>query len=277
MKIKLLVFVLFCHLRAFAPPVITTWTAIGDSITYLNDHPAETGHRVSRGYLTRVVAQLPNIKFINQGHNGWTTPAIAKEIENLGLTKTDLYSVFLGTNDWWQGLPLGSLNDYKNNTGILTTYGAYRIIIHKIRSLNPEARIILITPMQRSDFVYIADAHNNAYGCYQSKNGQELSRFADAVKEIGKYEHIPVVDLYYKSGITVKNAVKFKRLKDSITGVYMNVKYPAYIGIPFHPGVDEYPYPTDAIDYTYDGLHPSDKGNKVIADMIVREFKKEGY
>jgi lysophospholipase L1-like esterase len=277
MKIRLVAFVLFCHLRAFAPPVITTWTAIGDSITYLNDHLAETGNRVSSGYLTRVAAQLPHIKYINQGHNGWTTPGIAKEIENLGLIKTAVYSVFLGTNDWWQGLPLGSFKDYIEQTGVGTSFGAYRIIINKIRRLNPDARIILITPLQRSDFVYIADAHNNAYGSYRPKNGQSLAQFADAVKDIGDYEHFTVVDLYYKSGITVKNVVKFKRLKDSLTGVYRNIKYPAYTVIPFHPGVDEYPYPTDAIDYTYDGLHPSDKGNKVIADMIVREFKKEGY
>ena len=67
---------------------------------------------------------------------------------------------FLGTNDWWQGLPLGTLSDYIHNTGIKTTYGAYRIIINKIRQLNPDAKIILITPMQRTDFVYIANANN---------------------------------------------------------------------------------------------------------------------
>ena len=131
--------------------------------------------------------------------------------------------------------------------------------------------------MQRSDFVYISDAHNNAYGCYKPKNGQELSQFADAVKEIGRYEDFPVIDLYYNSGITVKNVVKFKRLKDSATGVYHNIKYPYYIGVPFHPGLDEYPYPVDAIGYTYDGLHPSDKGYQVIADLIMNEFKKAGY
>ena len=276
MKIRFIALVLLCHLTAFAPSVIT-WTAIGDSITYLNDHPEQTGNRVHSGYLTRVTEQFPNIKYINQGHNGWTTPGIAKEIENLGLTKTDIYSVFLGTNDWWQGLPVGSFQDYIEQTGVGTTFGAYRIIINKIRSLNPTARIILITPLQRSDFVYIADAHNNAYGSYKSKSGQALAQFADAVKDIANYEHFPVIDLYHNSGVIVKNAVKFKRLKDSVTGVYRNIKYPKYIGLPFHPGIDEYPYPTDAIDYTFDGLHPSDKGNKVIADMIIKVFKKEGY
>lgn len=274
MKNSLTALVSLWLLTSFVP-VETTWTAIGDSITYLNDHIDETGNRITSGYMAKVAAQYPNIKYINQGHNGWTTVGIAKEIENLGLVKTDVYSVFLGTNDWWQGLSLGTIDDYEDNTGLKTTYGSYRIIINKIRNLNPNAKIILITPMQRTDFVYLFDAHNNAYGSYKPKNGQELAQFADAVKEIGSYEHFPVIDLYYKSGMTIKNAVKFKRLKDSATGAYNKIVYPKYIGLPFHPGIDEYPYPIDAIEYTYDGLHPSDKGHQVIADMIIKVFKKE--
>jgi lysophospholipase L1-like esterase len=276
MKIRLTALVLIIQLIACKHGSIS-WTAIGDSITYLNDHHDETAFRITDGYMDLVTSEHPNIKYINQGHNGWTVVGIAKEVENLGLTKTDVYSVFLGTNDWWLGLPLGSMNDYKNNTGIKTTYGAYRVIIDKIRHLNPTAKVILITPMQRSDFVYVADANNNAYGCYKPKNGQELSQFADAVKEIGNYEHFTVIDLYYNSGITVGNVVKFKRLKDTVTGTYRDFKYPDYIGVPFHPGIDEYPYPLDAIGFTYDGLHPSDKGYKVIAEMISSEFKKAGY
>ena len=276
MKTVLIALLLLCQCTALSPGVIT-WTAIGDSITYLNDHHDETGYRITNGYMALVAAKHPNINYINQGYNGWTTVGIAKEIENLGLTKTDVYTVFLGTNDWWSGLPLGSMDDYIHDGGYKTTYGAFRVIINKIRSLNANAKIILITPMQRSDFVYIADAHNNAYGCYKSKNGQELLQFAGAVKEIGRYEHITVIDLYYHSGITIENVVKFKRMKDPVTGVYHNITYPNYIGIPFHPGEDEYPYPIDAIGYTYDGLHPSDKGNQVIANMIINEFKKAGY
>jgi lysophospholipase L1-like esterase len=276
MKFLLFVLVLWCQ-----PIVCTTgnisWTAIGDSITYLNDHHDETGNRITNGYLSIITAKHPNIKYINQGHNGWTIKGIAEEIDNLGLTKTDVYSVFLGTNDWWSGLPLGDLNDYINNTGLHTTYGAYRIIINKIRGLNPDAKIILITPMQRTDFVYVLNDHNHAFGCYKSKNGQELAQFADVVKEIGKYENLAVVDLYFKSGMTVENAMKFKRMRDTVTHTYRDVKYPDYIDIPFHPGTDEYPYPLEAIGYTYDGLHPSDKGYQVIADMIMDEFKKAGY
>lgn len=252
----------------------TTWVAIGDSITYLNDHPDETGNRVTKGYLTRVTEQLKHIHFINQGHNGWTAVRIAKEIERLELVKADIYSVFLGTNDWWGGLPLGTMQDYTGNTGNGTFYGAYRTIINKIRSLNKDADIVLITPMQRVDFVYIRNMKNKAWGSYKDKKGQSLEQFAEAIKAIAKQEQLKVVDLYHKKGMTLKNMVKFKRLKDTTTGSYRNYPYPDFINIPFDPATDEYPYPVEAIDVTFDGLHPSDKGNKMIADMLVKVMKK---
>jgi lysophospholipase L1-like esterase len=270
----ILICVLALLLSSFKTQPQITWVALGDSITYLNDHLAETGNRDTKGYMTRVTEKLPNITYVNQGHNGWTAVGIAKSIEKLGLTKADVYTVFLGTNDWWGGVHLGTLKDYTDNTGTGTTNGAFRVIVDKLRSLNSNAKIILITPMQRSDFVYIADKKNNAYGSYKDKNGQSLAQFVDAVNAIGKLEHFEVVDLYNKSGMTVKKLVKFKRLKDPATGEYKDYKYPDYTTIPFNPATDEYPYPPEAVNLTFDGLHPSDKGYQVIADMLVKVFKK---
>lgn len=252
-----------------------TWVAIGDSITYLNDHQDETGNRLKKGYLTRTAKKIPGLKYINQGHNGWTSGGIAKEIENLGIIKADIYTVFLGTNDWWQGRPAGELSDYQNNTGNYTVFGSFRIITDKLRSLNNDARIILITPMQRSDFVYINDMTNNAYGSYKEKNNQSLAQIADAIKAIGKLEHFPVIDLYYKSGMTQKNLIKFKRLEDPVNdGLYKNYRYPDFTNIPFDPKQNEYTYPPEAADMTYDGLHPSDKGCEVIAKMLAKAIKQ---
>lgn len=273
MKKVLLAFTLLLGVFSFHPKPLT-WVAIGDSITYLNEHADETGNRITKGYMTMVKEKLPYINYINQGHNGWTSGGIAKEIDNLGIVKADVYSIFLGTNDWWQGRPLGTLDDYKNNSGNNTVYGSFRIIINKLRNLNKDAKIILITPMQRTDFVYIGGMTNNAYGSYKEKNGQMLSRFADAVNAIGKFEKIPVVDLYNKKEMALEKLVKYKRLRDPSTGAYKNYQYPDYLQVPFNPGTDEYPYPVDAIDMTYDGLHPSDKGYKVIAGMLEKVFRK---
>jgi lysophospholipase L1-like esterase len=270
MKTHVLLFIIICVITSFKKKELT-WVAIGDSITYLNEHRDETGNRITKGYMTRVVEKLPNIRYTNQGHNGWTSGGIAKEIEKLGLVKADIYSVFLGTNDWWQGRPLGTLKDYQNNTGNNTVNGSFRIIIDKLRLLNKDARIILITPMQRTDFVYINDMKNTAHGSYKKKNNQSLEQFADAIKAIASHERLKLVDLYHKSGMTLQTLVKYKRLKDPNTkGAYRNYPYPEYIGIPFNPATDEYPYPLDAIDMTYDGLHPSDKGYAIIANMLVK-------
>lgn len=271
---KLVVLVSILFLFASFTKKELTWIAIGDSITYLNDHTNETGNRVTKGYMTRVVEKLPNIHFINQGHNGWTSGGIAQSIEKLGLQKADVYSVFLGTNDWWQGRPLGTLAHYQNDSGNSTVYGSFRIIVNKLRNLNKEAKIILITPMQRADFVYINNPKNNAYGSYREKNGQLLEQFAVAIDSIGNYEGFTVVDLFHKKGMDVKHLVKYKRLKDPQTGNYRNYPYPEFNGIPFNPETDEYPYPPDAIAITYDGLHPSDKGYAAIANMLVKIMKK---
>jgi len=250
------------------------WVAIGDSITALNDHPEETGNRVNRGYLTRVREKLPYINYVNQGHNGWSTVMIGKEVETLGIGKADVYTILLGTNDWWEGRTVGNMEDYINDTGLETFTGAYRKIINKLRSLSPSAKIILITPMQRNDFVYVADARNNALGSYQEKKGQSLELFANAVTAISKYEKLTLIDLYHHPKLTINKMVKFKRLKDPVTGSYKKYKYPEWLNIPFNPVTDDYPYPLSAVGMTYDGLHPSDKGNSIIAASIVKTFRQ---
>jgi lysophospholipase L1-like esterase len=122
--------------------------------------------------------------------------------------------------------------------------------------------------MQRVDFIYFGDMHNNAYGSYKKKNGQPLADFAKAILDVGAYEKMDVVDLYNKSGMTLENLVKYKRLKDPATGEYKNYPYPDFVDVPFNPDTDEYPYPPASIDMTYDGLHPSDNGYEIIAKML---------
>ncbi|RZK65868.1 MAG: SGNH/GDSL hydrolase family protein [Pedobacter sp.] len=276
MKKIALLLLFFGLLSSFISRKEYTWTAIGDSITYQDNKPETSKNRISKGYMKRVTEQLPNIHYKNVGYAGWTAKAIAENINNLGIGKTDFYSIFLGTNDWWTGLPIGTLNDYTNNTGNNTVYGAYRTIIDKIRNLDANAAIILITPMQRTDFVDINNSSTVLHGSDRSKDGRFLSEYADAIKTIAKTENCRLVDLYYKSGVTVKNAVKYHRLKDPVTGEYKNYTFPNYIGIPYNAKTDEYPYPVEAIEWTTDGLHPSNKGYQKIADMLVKVFRKLG-
>lgn len=271
---KIILFTIILSLQLSFTPKEISWVAIGDSITYLNDHPDETGNRITKGYMSRVVEKLPNYHFTNKGFNGWTAINIATNIEQLGLQKADVYTVFLGTNDWWGSKPLGSIDDYKSNKGAATVFGAFRVIVNKLRSLNENAKIVLITPMQRVDFVYINNFKNNAYGSYKAKNGQQLEDFANAIVSIGNLEHFQVIDLYHKKGMDHAHLIHFKRLKDSASGEYKNYEYPDFIDKQFNPATDEYPYPVKAANITFDGLHPSDKGYEMIAESLVKIFKK---
>ena len=271
---KLILLVITFFISFFSPNPTVKWVAIGDSITYLNDHLDETGNRVKKGYMTRVCEKIPDLQYNNQGHNGWTAQRIAQKIETLKIEKADVYSVFLGTNDWWAGLPSGNLADYKNQTGAATVAGSFRIIIDKLKVLNSKAKIIIISPLQRGDFVYIANFKNNAFGSYKFKNNQSLERIVNVLSEIAELEKLVYLDLYHHKKLKIKNLVKLKRLKNPATNQYQNYKYPEYINIPFLPETDEYPYPLKAIAMTYDGLHPSDKGNALIAKLLAKKIQK---
>lgn len=271
-KLFPLLLLLTVSMSSFMPNKGITWTAIGDSFTYLNDHLDESDNRVEKGWITRTAELVPGLTYINQGRNYLTSVEIAYKIDQFDLKPSDVYAIFLGTNDWWLGVKPGTLEDYTNNTGIGTLNGAFRVIIDKLRSLNPKAHIILLTPMQRGDFVYIRNHNFNSWGSYKDQEGQSLESFVSAVKAIGKAENFEVVDLYHEPRLEMSQAVKFKYLRDPQTREYKEYPYPDYIGIPFTVG-DIYPYPINAINVTYDGIHPSDKGGAIIAELLSKVIK----
>lgn len=273
MKVRrLLLLLLPVVLGSFMPMKGITWTAIGDSFTYFNDHLEETDNRVEKGWITRTTELVPGLTYINHGHNYWTSVEIAYKIDQFDLKPSDVYTIFLGTNDWWLGVKPGTLEDYTNNTGINTVSGSFRVIIDKLRSLNPKAHIILMTPMQRGDFVYLLNNKVNSWGSYKDQEGQSLESFVNIVKAIGKAENFEVVDLYSEPRLEISQAVKFKYLRDPQTREYKEYTYPDYINIPYTVG-DKYPYPIKAIDVTYDGIHPSDKGCAIIAEILAKTIK----
>jgi lysophospholipase L1-like esterase len=69
--------------------------------------------------------------------------------------------------------------------------------------------------------------------------------------------------------------VNFKRLRDPKSGNYKNFVYPDFIDVPFDPITDEYPYPVESINMTYDGLHPSDKGYEIISNMLLSHISSK--
>nr|WP_231465800.1 hypothetical protein [Pedobacter sp. Leaf132] len=130
-----------------------------------------------------------------------------------------------------------------------------------------------MTPMQRADFYQISNPSNMAYGSYKTKAGQSLEQFAIAIKDIGRIEDLKVIDLFNDPSLQAKKLIKFERLKIPGKDKYKNYHFKDAMGKPFDPKTDDYPYPSEAEGMTYDGLHPSDKGNAVIAKRLLEVLK----
>ncbi len=239
--------------------------AIGDSFFYLCDHLDETGYRLNKGILGRVQDELPfPTEVINLGKNGSKTSDWIKDVFPAG----DIYLILLGTNDWWGGTNgIGTARDYlfRSEGTILGNLG---IVVSHIKMAAPGAKIFLCNPIERGDFVYLLDYSNFAKGSYEPHHGIELKQISDAIFYQARESGVVNVNTHDLCGISCYNAVKFKRCL--IDGKVLDLPYPNYTAIPFDPEDELYPYPPDAIDMTYDGLHPSDKGSQAIAEVIAR-------
>ena len=147
-----------------------TIVAIGDSFTYLCNHLDETGFRLREGYLRRVKRGLPfPCRIINLGINGGTT----KDFLNATIPVGDYYLILLGTNDWTQGVPLGSHRDYLFRIRG-TILGNLGVLVSHIKSVSPTGKILLCNPVERSDFTSLNDPYNYAKGSYDPINGVKL-------------------------------------------------------------------------------------------------------
>ena len=97
----------------------------------------------------------------------------------------DLIVVFGGTNDFGHGIaPLGEMSDRSEDT----FYGACHVLARSLIERYPSARIVFMTPLQRT-----VPSH------FEGK--PPLTAYADAIKKVCAFYSIPVLDLYATAGI----------------------------------------------------------------------------
>lgn len=186
---------IFCQSASqFANKKLLTF---GDSITWLNDNG-------KTGYQTNLMNNLCLDEYLNAGVSGASISTVSNSLGYTPIVDTvlsftefsgyDLITVFGGTNDFKMGASIGELGEIGDTDFDTTTfYGGYRTIIERILTQNPNARLILITPLQRN---------KDNYNSWNTTNtaGHTLKDFAEAVKKLGEMYSLPVVDLFTESG-----------------------------------------------------------------------------
>ncbi|MDD5986851.1 MAG: SGNH/GDSL hydrolase family protein [Eubacteriales bacterium] len=97
---------------------------------------------------------------------------------------SDLIFVLGGTNDWWHGVPLGTIKD----TTDISFYGGVYQLMTRLKERYPKARIVFATPLKR-----IRDGAPTM----RNRNGDQLRDFARAIKQEGVKNNIQIIDLYH--------------------------------------------------------------------------------
>ncbi|MEY4902570.1 MAG: hypothetical protein RLZZ292_385 [Bacteroidota bacterium] len=262
-----------------------TYCQIGDSISWIADGKKEnftssetgTGYRGEGGYGQKICKHF-GISYSNHkshGLNGRTFAGYMNEIHapvNSDLIwnvpkDADVYTVFLGTNDFGTACPLGTKLDYLNDTldynnfgSTMTVYGGIRKMIDYISDTSTttkDKKIVFITPLgfgsyngyggivstwQYDDNGEIIEKPNSA--------GWKMSQLVDAIKWVATQTGSYVIDLYNEQGIFQKNRLNIEGNLDA-NGVPL-----VYQGV------------------LYDNLHPVGNGHLTMAKHIISGLEK---
>ena len=108
--------------------------------------------------------------------------------------KGDIWTLDCITNDFKRNIPIGSISDYENATGVTTFYGALRAFNDRIKALSGEDAIVICSnALRRNNDGYTSVSANS--------RGHKLTDYELAVMTIAKRNNWYFVD-QFRSGIT---------------------------------------------------------------------------
>lgn len=187
--------------------------SVGDSITANGVGGSLKGYQLCLQDLYNFTA------YTTYGYSGralstFLTPdgnSIIEQFINNAISR-DIYTLLAGTNDFKLDIragEIGTLNDYKNLTSYgavgsvisLNFYQALKAFVLRCYELNPKAKIIFMTPLQRNNAGYTSWSTNSV--------GRTLSDFVNAIREVAAYESIPVVDFFKEGVINMRNLSQY--------------------------------------------------------------------
>lgn len=133
----------------------------------------------------------------------------------------DAILIFMGTNDYNNGVSIGQWYDEKEEDVMYghrapkaltkrtrqymcmkkdTYKGRINIALDKVKRMYPDKQIVLLTPIHRAGFYYKEDNWQCTED-YTNRIGIYLKEYIDAVKEAGNVWSVPVIDLNALCGL----------------------------------------------------------------------------
>ena len=159
---------------------------IGDSLTQMH-------------YWEEQFAQYFGMEYEVEAQSGGNMVAIANFVDKIAAA--DVMTVWAGTNDWYNGIPLGTLLSDNNNT----YYGAVKHVCERVSQYLPKCKLLLITPLQRSTTNTDTWAVDGRGFRINSDTEKTLEDYANAVIETAKIYGIEVLDMFHHGGVNSKN------------------------------------------------------------------------
>lgn len=229
---------------------------IGDSMTDPKNNQADIPRKYWH-YLRQMLAIEPYV-YGKSGRQWNDVPRQAGLLAAEHGDSVDAVIVFIGTNDFNAGVPLGRWYDEAEGTVTAAVHGEkkqYRrkrriysidgntlkgrinIALQKLKTLFPDKQIVLLTPIHRAAAAF-GDTNIQPDESWQNLCGEYFDVYVDAVKEAGNVWGVPVIDLNAVSGLNPMVTAQQHFFHDKDT----------------------------------DLLHPGDKGQLRLAQTLVRQL-----
>jgi len=212
----------------------TQW--LGKKVAFLGDSITDKCHVGTEKNYWQYLQDYLGIEPLVYGINGWQWSGIPLQARALQIDHkddVDAIFVFMGTNDFNSGVPIGEWYDVQeeevNSHGSVmkkprryfnhdkkTLRGRINLGMAYLKENFPLAQIILLTPIHRGfaefggDNVQPEESFPNDIGLY-------VETYIQTIREAGDIWSVPVIDLYAESGLCPTSDSYTRFFHDAVT------------------------------------------------------------
>lgn len=194
------------------------WT--GAKVAYLGDSITDAGVLKEDTHYWGFLQQWLDIEPLVYGRSGHQWHQIAGQADKLKAEHGDDFDaimIFVGTNDYNAGVPVGEWFTEEKVTVNAdgrqverirrlpvmdqNTYrGRINSVLDKLKRLYPTKQIVLLTPIHRA-YARFADHNVQPDESHQNACGEYVDAYIESIKEASGIWSVPVIDTYSLSGL----------------------------------------------------------------------------